>query len=64
MDEAQFRADIDIVVKGDEKRRASAWVVPYTYTVFEEESAFIYLEIYSLKLIYIMNKHGYIHKGD
>ncbi|MGY4538990.1 inosine/xanthosine triphosphate pyrophosphatase family protein [Mucilaginibacter sp. UYNi724] len=36
------------------------WVVNYTYTVFEEESAFVYIDDTDLKLIYVLTKHGYI----
>jgi hypothetical protein len=37
------------------------WVVSYTYMVFEEEQAFIYLDDRNdLKLIYILTKHGYV----
>jgi len=37
------------------------WVVSYTYMVFQEEEAFIYLDDRDeLKLIYILTKHGYV----
>ena len=36
------------------------WVVNYTYTVFEEEDAFVYVNDADLKLIYVLTKHGYI----
>jgi hypothetical protein len=36
------------------------WVVNYTYRVFEEESAFVYINDTDLKLIYVLTKHGYI----
>ena len=37
------------------------WVIGYTYMVFQEEDAFIYLnDQEELKLIYIMNGHGYL----
>lgn len=37
------------------------WVVSYTYMVFQEEEAFIYLyDNDELKLIYILTKHGYV----
>ena len=41
------------------------WVVNYTYMVFQEEDAFIYLnDQEELKLIYIMNGHGYLTTND
>lgn len=41
------------------------WVVDYTYMVFQEEDAFIYLnDQEELKLIYIMNGHGYLTTND
>jgi hypothetical protein len=41
------------------------WVVDYTYMVFQEEDAFIYLNDQDeLKLIYIMNGHGYLTTND
>ncbi|MFD1256927.1 hypothetical protein ACFQ3S_08975 [Mucilaginibacter terrae] len=41
------------------------WVVNYTYMVFQEEDAFIYLNDQDeLKLIYIMNGHGYLTAND
>lgn len=41
------------------------WVVHYTYMVFQEEDAFIYLnDQEELKLIYIMNGHGYLTTND
>lgn len=37
------------------------WVVNYSYMVFQEEDAFIYLNDQDeLKLIYIMTGHGYL----
>ncbi|RZK74213.1 MAG: hypothetical protein EOO85_15685 [Pedobacter sp.] len=37
------------------------WVISYTYMVFQEEQAFIYLDdLDELKLIYILTKHGYV----
>lgn len=38
----------------------NVWVVGYTYTVFEEEDAFVYIDDTDLKLIYVLTKHGYI----
>ncbi len=44
---------------------ADVWVVNYTYMVFQEEDAFIYLNDQDeLKLIYIMNGHGYLTTND
>ena len=41
------------------------WVVDYTYMVFQEEDAFIYLNDHDeLKLIYIMTGHGYLTTND
>ena len=41
------------------------WVVDYTYMVLQEEDAFIYLnDQEELKLIYIMNGHGYLTTND
>lgn len=41
------------------------WVVDYTYMVFQEEDAFIYLNDQDeLKLIYIMTGHGYLTTND
>ena len=41
------------------------WVVNYTYMVFQEEDAFIYLNDHDeLKLIYIMTGHGYLTTND
>jgi len=36
------------------------WVVQYTYTVFQDESAYVYINDADLKLIYVLTKHGYI----
>ena len=42
-----------------------AWVVNYTYMVFQEEDAFIYLNDQDeLNLIYIMTGHGYLTTND
>ncbi len=41
------------------------WVVNYTYMVFQEEDAFIYLNDQNeLSLIYIMTGHGYLTTND
>ncbi len=41
------------------------WVVNYTYMVFQEEDAFIYLnDRDELNLIYIMTGHGYLTNND
>jgi len=41
------------------------WVVSYTYMVFQEEDAFIYLNDQDdLKLIYIMTGHGYLTTNE
>lgn len=41
------------------------WMVDYTYMVFQQEDAFIYLnDQEELKLIYIMNGHGYLTIHD
>ena len=43
----------------------NVWVVHYSYMVFQEEDAFIYLnDQEELKLIYIMNGHGYLTAND
>lgn len=37
------------------------WIVSYTYMVFQEEIAFVYLDdLNRLKLLHILTKHGYI----
>lgn len=37
------------------------WVISYTYMVFQDEIAFIYLDdLNELNLLYILTKHGYI----
>jgi hypothetical protein len=41
------------------------WVVSYTFMIFQEEDAFIYLnDKDELKLIYIMTGHGYLTTKD
>lgn len=37
------------------------WVVPFTYTVFQEEDAFIYINDTSQQVMYMLTSHGFIH---
>ena len=36
------------------------WVVGYDYTVFQEETAYIYINDTTGKVLYVLTKHGYI----
>ncbi|MBE9597952.1 hypothetical protein [Pedobacter sp. MC2016-24] len=38
---------------------AALWVVHYTYSAFQEEDAFIYLDDRYFELIYIITPHGF-----
>lgn len=45
---------------GYKDKVTDVWVVSYTYLVFQEEIAFIYLDdLHELELIHIVTKHGY-----
>jgi hypothetical protein len=49
------------VYKPDWENTTDVWWVCYTYMVFQEENAFIYLDDRNgLKLIYILTNHGYL----
>lgn len=43
------------------KHDVNYWVVPYTYMVFQEEDAFIYINDGAQQVMYISTKHGYIY---
>ncbi|MGY4385172.1 hypothetical protein ACVWYN_002208 [Pedobacter sp. UYP24] len=45
----------------DSKLVTDAWVICYTYMVFQDEDAFIFLDDRNdLKLIYVLTKHDYV----
>ncbi|MDN5285266.1 MAG: hypothetical protein JWR38_1540 [Mucilaginibacter sp.] len=60
IEDPEYKTDYDIQTKGGGSQKTNVWIIPYTYTVFEEEMAFIYLDDHCFELIYIMTKHGYI----
>ena len=37
------------------------WVVPYTYMVFQEEDAFVYVADTTQQVMYVLTNHGYIY---
>jgi c-di-AMP phosphodiesterase-like protein len=59
IEEAALRED-EVIVTKDGSKLDIFWVVPYNYTVFQDETAFIYLRKSDLKLIYILTNHGWI----
>jgi len=50
----------EVIFEQGMSERADVWIVPYVYLVFQDESAFIYLNDEDLSLIHILTGHGYI----
>lgn len=58
--EPEYRKDVLIQLLNGGCGTADLWVIPYTYTVFQEEDDFIYLDDRYFALMYITTPHGYI----
>lgn len=58
--EPEYRKGVVIQLLNGGSSTADLWVIPYTYTVFQEEDAFIYLDDRYFELLYIITPHGYI----
>jgi hypothetical protein len=58
--EPEYRKDVVIQLLNGGSGTADLWVIPYTYTEFQEENAFIYIVDHYFELRYIITPHGYI----